>query len=73
VNANEVKIYMASCCSKKPIGGTKFTVLFVYVLNVLHLLALEGSSVYARQLVERCFRKYTKINFVLVGPHVYKF
>jgi hypothetical protein len=61
------------CCSKKTWGDTEFTVLLVQVLNVSHPLALEGSSVYARQLVEGFFRKYTQIDPSLVEPHANKF
>jgi hypothetical protein len=43
------------------------------VLNVSHPLALEGSSVYAKQLVERFFRKYTRIDPALVEEHAHKF
>jgi hypothetical protein len=54
-------------------GDTEFTVLLVQVLNVSHPLALEGSSVYAKQLVERFFRKYTRIDPALVKEHAHKF
>jgi hypothetical protein len=45
----------------------------VHALNVSHPLALEGSSEYARKLVERFLSKYTKLNPVLVGDHAHKF
>jgi hypothetical protein len=52
---------------------TEFTVLLVHVLNVSHPVALEGSSRYARESVERFIRKYTKLSPVLVGEHAHKF
>jgi hypothetical protein len=65
---------MASCCCpKKTFGDTEFTVLLVQVLNVSHPLALEGSSVYAKQLVKRFFQKYTRIDPALVEEHAHKF
>jgi hypothetical protein len=60
------------CCPRKTWGDTEFTVLLVQVLNVSHPLALEGSSVYVRQLVG-FFRKYTHIDPSLVEPHAIKF
>ena len=69
-----VDICMALCCyPRSTVGDTEFTVLLVHVLNVSHPVALEGSSKYARELVERFIRKYTKISPVLVGEHAYKF
>jgi hypothetical protein len=43
------------CHPLRPVGNidTEFRVLLVHVLNVSHPLALEGSSKYARELVER--------------------
>jgi hypothetical protein len=62
-----------ACYPRKPVGDTEFTVLLVHVLNVSHPLALEGSSEYARKLVEQFLSKYTKVNPVLVGDHAHKF
>jgi hypothetical protein len=65
---------MASCCyPRRIVGDTEFTVLLVHVLNVSHPVALEGSSRYARELVERFLRKYTKLSPVLVGEYAQKF
>jgi hypothetical protein len=65
---------MAFCCyPRSTVGDTEFTVLLVHVLNVSHPIALEGSSKYARELVERFLRKYTKLSPVLVGEHAHKF
>jgi hypothetical protein len=55
------------------VGDTEFTVLLIHVLNVSHPVAVEGSSRYARELVERFLRKYTKLSPVLVGEHAHKF
>jgi hypothetical protein len=65
---------MACCCcgSKTSVGDTEFTVLFVQVLHVSNPHALHGSGVYARELVERFFRKYTNIDPKLVEPHAHK-
>jgi hypothetical protein len=62
-----------ACYPRRPVGDTEFTVLLVHVLNVSHPAALEGSSRYARELVERFLSKYTKLNPVLVGDHAHKF
>jgi hypothetical protein len=48
-------------------------VLLVQVLNESHPIALEGSSVYAGQLVEGFFWKYIHIDPALVELHVHKF
>jgi hypothetical protein len=69
----EYSICMAFCCyPRSTVGDTEFTVLLVHVLSVSHPVALEGSSRYARELVERFLRKYTKLSPVLV-EHVHKF
>jgi hypothetical protein len=55
------------------VGDTEFTILLVHVLNVLHPVALEGSSKCARELLERFICKYTTLSPVLVGEHAHKF
>jgi hypothetical protein len=50
-----------ACYPRRPVGDTEFTILLVHVLNVSHPAALEGSSRYARELVERFLSKYTKL------------
>jgi hypothetical protein len=62
-----------TCCPRRTVGDTEFTVLLVRVLNVSHPAALEGSSRYARELVERFLCKYPNLSPVLVGEHAYKF
>lgn len=47
--------------------------LLVQVLNVSRPHALQGSSVYVGELEERFFRKYTRIDPVLVGPRAHIF
>jgi hypothetical protein len=42
------------------------------VLNVSHTLALEGSSNYAKILIE-IFIQYTRLSPVLIGEHSHKF
>jgi hypothetical protein len=61
-----------ACYPKRTVGDTEFTVLLVHVLNVSHPAALDGSSRYARELVERFLRKYTNLSPVLVGEHAHK-
>jgi hypothetical protein len=63
----------SSCFPRKTFGDIDFTVLLAQVLNVSHPLALEGWSVYARQVVEGFCRKYTRTDPVLVESHAHKF
>jgi hypothetical protein len=62
-----------ACYPRRQVGNTEFTVLLVHVLNVSHPAALEVSSRYARELVERFLSKYTKLSPVSVGDHPHKF
>ena len=39
----------------------------------LQFTALEGSAVYARELVDSFFQKYTKIDITLLELHTHKF
>jgi hypothetical protein len=62
-----------ACYPRRTVGDTELTVLLVHVLNVSHPAALEGSSRYARELVERFLCKYTNLSPVFVGEHAHKF
>jgi hypothetical protein len=48
------------CCEQT--RTREFTVLLVHVLYVSDRSALQGSTEYARELVERFFRKYTYVD-----------
>ena len=50
-----------------------FTVLLIQVLHESHPQALEGSSRYARELVDRFFCEHTDIAICHIEPHDYKF
>jgi hypothetical protein len=65
-------MYGFCCYPRSTVGDTKFTSLLVHVFDVSHPVALEGSSKYARELVARFIRKYTKLSPVLVGEHAHR-
>ena len=53
-----------SCLGRDPCT-TEFMNLLVHVLHVTHTAALEGSTIYARDLVDRTFRRLTvRLNFI---------
>ena len=62
---------MAPCC----IGFSvkEFTVLLIHVLHTSHPAALERSTRYVREIVDRLFSKYTHIDISNIQPHDYKF
>jgi hypothetical protein len=68
---------MAGCCCcgnfRRNYGHIEFTVLYVHVLNVSPPLALERSSAYAKELVQRFFCRYTNIDPAHVEAHARKF
>jgi len=43
---------MAPCCFGRQATVRNFTVLFIHVLHVSHPAALEGSTRYAREIVD---------------------
>jgi hypothetical protein len=45
----------------------------VHVLYVSDRSALQGSTEYARELVERFFRKYTYVDISQIATHTHKF
>ena len=64
---------MAWCCSR-PKGAVKeFTFLLIRVLHVSHPAALEGSTRYARELVDQFFSEHTQIDVRLIEPFNKKF
>ena len=64
---------MASCCWGKDSTIKEFTFLLIHVLHVSHPAALEGSTYYACEIVNRFFRKYTQIDISNIDPHEHKF
>jgi len=64
---------MAVCC--QVIGDTvkEFTVLLIHVLHVSHPAALEGSTRYVREIADRFFQVYTRIDIRHLEPYNYKF
>jgi len=63
---------MALCC--RGIGDTvkEFTILLIHVLHVSHRAALEGSTRYACEIVDRFFQEHTQIDIRHLEPHNYK-
>jgi hypothetical protein len=47
--------------------------LLVHVLHVSHPAALEGSTRYAREIVDGFFKKYTSIDVSHIEAHNHKF
>jgi hypothetical protein len=64
---------MASCCFGTGAIVKEFTFLQIHVLHVSHPAALEGSTCYAREIVDGFFRKYTRIDVSYIEPHDNKF
>ena len=66
---------MASCCCCLGVDSTirEFTFLLIHVLHVSHPATLEGSTRYAREIVDRFFRTYTNIGISNIEPHDNKF
>jgi hypothetical protein len=62
---------MAPCCFGSSVR--EFTFLLIHVLHVSHPAALEGSTRYAREIVDRFFSKYTQIDLSYIEPHNHKF
>jgi len=65
---------MALCCCWGT-GATvkEFTFLLILVLHVSHPTALEGSTRYAREIMDKFFREHTQIVVGYIQPHNYKF
>ena len=64
---------MAPCCLGTNCTLKEFTCLLIQVLYVSHPAALEGSTHYAREIVNIYFRKYTQVDVSYIDPHEHKF
>ena len=64
---------MAPCCFGRQVTVRNFTVLLIHVLHVSHPAALEGSTHYAREIVDKFFQTHTQIDTKYIDPHNYKF
>jgi len=64
---------MAPCCCKRQVAVRNFTVLLIHVLHVSHPAALEGSTHYAREIVDKFFQTHTQIDTKHIDPHNHKF
>ena len=62
-------IYMALCCPGRNSTVKDFTILLSYVLHVSHPAALEGSTRYAREIVDGFFKEPTDIDISYIEPH----
>ena len=63
---------MACCCLTIDSTVKEFTFVLIHVLHVSHPAALEGSTSYAREIVDRFFRKCTQTDVSNTEPHDYK-
>ena len=68
-----IRCMASSCCLGIDPTIREFTFLLIHVLHVSHPAALEGSTRYAREIVDRFFRKYTNIDVSNIEPHDNKF
>jgi len=64
---------MALCCQGTGDTVKEFTVLLIHVLHVSHPAALEGSTRYAREIVDRFFQEHTGIDNRPLELYNYKF
>jgi hypothetical protein len=65
---------MAPCClGLRSSTVREFTFVLIQVLHVSHPAALEGSTRYARELVDGFFKRHTCIDVSYIEPHDYKF
>jgi hypothetical protein len=64
---------MAPCCLGRRSFVKEFTVLLIHVLHVSHPAALEGSTRYARDIVDGFFKEHTNIDISHIEPHNRKF
>ena len=59
---------MASCCLGTNCTVKEFTFLLIQVLHVSHPAALEGSTYYAREVVNRFLGNIRRLTLVIL-PH----
>jgi hypothetical protein len=64
---------MAVCCCGSGGSVKEFTFLLIHVLHVSHPAALEGSTRYAREIVDRFFSEHTRIDVRHIEPYNIKF
>ena len=64
---------MALCCRGTGNTVKEFTFLLIHVLHVSHPAALEGSTRYAREIVDRFFTEHTEIDSSHIDPHNHRF
>jgi len=64
---------MAPCCFGRQATVRNFSVLFIHVLHVSHPAALEGSTHYAREIVDKFFQTHTQIDTKYIDQHNHKF
>ena len=62
---------MAPCC----IGSSvkEFTILLIHVLHTSHPAALEGSTRYAREIVDRFLASIPTLTLVTLNPMITSF
>jgi hypothetical protein len=63
---------MALCCLGRRATVKEFTFLLIHVLHVSHPAPLEGSTRYAREIVDRFFSEHTRIDVSYIEPHNHK-
>ena len=64
---------MATCCCGPRSTVQEFTFLLVHVLHVSHPAALEGTTRYAREIVDGFFTRHTSIDVSHIEAHNHKF
>ena len=64
---------LCCCCGGRRSSVKEFTVLLIHVLHVSHPSALEGTTRYARDIVDGFFKEHTNIDISYIEPHDYKF
>ena len=64
---------MATCCFGRQTTVRNFTVLLIHVLHVSHPAALEGSTHYAREIIDKFFQTHTRIDTKYIDPHNHMF
>jgi hypothetical protein len=60
---------MALCCCRSGGAVKEFTILLIHVWHVSHPAALEGSTRYARKIVDWFFSEHTQTDVRLIKPY----
>ena len=60
--------YMALCCLGRNFTVEEFTILLIYALHVSHPAALEGSTRYAREIVDGFLGNLLILILVILSP-----